>query len=124
MVTQNPRAKKRRLTRGEVARRHEVEQEWPKLSRYYGLTPAEISHMPRWLRKVYIAELPKLQAREQLAAAEASLLPHMKQSDQREVLRRLSRLADFPKQPAAKPSSKEELVASLAGMGIAVEEQS
>lgn len=109
------------LTGLRAAKRREIEREWPQLSYYYGLSFTELAHMPRWLRRAYVRELPRLRARERLAEIETTLMPHMSHEDQRSIMNRLNRAADLPKPPVSRPKTQEEMIAAAAGAGIGVE---
>lgn len=64
---------------------------WPALSYHYKMGWEEILRMPRWLRRIYIEELPRLQAESLSSAIDAAAFPHMKKQAQQRVQRRINR---------------------------------
>lgn len=72
--------------------KQQVERLWPRLSFHYGLSFEELAEMPRWLMDIYLQELPRLLAEQQMAALEASAYPNLKKQDQTRISKRLSRM--------------------------------
>jgi hypothetical protein len=99
-------------------RRAEVEQLYPELTRFYGLTPAELAATPQNILKIYIKKLPILKAREQLDAIGAATFINLPKDARTRVLRALERAADVERAPI-KPTSHEGLTAAL-GIGVHV----
>lgn len=85
---------------------------WPDLTFYYGLGWDEIRRMPRWLRRIYVEELPRLKAERQAAGIDISSFPHMKKQDQERMIRRLNRQIGVEAQKATP--------GAIAAAGIAV----
>jgi hypothetical protein len=94
---------------------------WPQLSRFYGIGPAELADTPRAIIRLYVDAIPALVADEQLTRLEASVYPHMKQSDARRVARDRQRQAKrmFDEGPAVEPT--DGIPATLAEVGIGLE---
>ena len=95
--------------------------DWPRLSRFYGLSPFELARLPRWLTEFYAECLPALQAEETLLAIMVSDHPHATEADRNKIHRILQRDADTEVEvPSIDPSTEAGQFA-LAGMGIAVD---
>ena len=95
--------------------------DWPRLTRFYGISPAELVRMPRWLTQLYSDRLSELEAEEAMRASTVSMLPHVEQSDRDRVTRALQRSANIPESPAATVDPySDEGKGVLAGMGIGV----
>ena len=88
---------------------------WPALSYHFGLSWDEIRRMPRWLRRIYTEELPRLRAQQMSEAIDAACFPNMEGGAQRRVLRRISRaLGEEPHKPETETGAKE----AAASIGI------
>jgi hypothetical protein len=97
---------------------------WPRLSRFYGLTPSELELMPRSLTRVYAEELPFLLAEEHLLRLEASAYPHMEEDDQKQTVKRWQkRLERGDESVEAPPPGELPARESLAGIGIKLVEE-
>lgn len=98
---------------------------WPRLTRFYGISPAELEAMPGLLRRMYARAIDELAAAEQLLALEASVFPHLKKNDAQRVHRRYERTIRVRQQlrnPQQAPKlTVEEMSQRLHGMGIKVE---
>lgn len=70
---------------------------------------------PVSLVRAYLAALPELRAQQLLEAAEVAMVPHVKQSDRRAILRGWRR--QLPRRRARRATPED-----LARLGIAVEE--
>jgi hypothetical protein len=107
--------------------RREIEATWPELTYHYGLSFDELAAMPRWLRMIYVRGLPRILARQQLAALEAAIYPNLKPNARDRMHRRLARQANGGRAAAEravdKPRSAEEMRQKLAQVGIGVEIQ-
>lgn len=108
-------------TRREQILALEVQRYWPRLTRFYGLTPDLLYTLPHNVRQVYIDALPELEAQEQMNFIEAVTYPHMKKADQSRVSRRLNRMANRPEAEPVKAKTMDEAAQVLSGMGIGVE---
>jgi hypothetical protein len=97
-------------TYGEELRR-EVEETWPELTRFYGVTPNELATLPKWIRFAYIKSLPKLHAREQLDRVIAAGMPHMDKAARKSLIRDLFRQAEFRQAEPQKATSHESIEA-------------
>ena len=115
-----PRRSRPTKTRRQHIQALEVQRYWPRLTRFYGLTPRDLYTLPHNVRQVYIDALPQLEAQEQMNLIEAVTYPHMKKPDQSRLSRRLNRLAKLEHEPM-KASTMQEASEVLGGMGIAVE---
>jgi hypothetical protein len=80
---------------------------WPALSWYYTLGWDEIRRMPRWLRRIYVEELPKLKAEAKSEAIDVSTFPHMKRQSQERITRRINRLIGPKPKSLSKASPAE-----------------
>ena len=95
--------------------------DWPRLTRFYGLSPFELARMPRWLTEFYAKCLPSIQAEEMLLSFTVSDFPHSKESDRARIRRMLQREADSEPQAPKIDISTEGGRAALAGMGIGID---
>jgi hypothetical protein len=99
-------------------------EHWPRLTRFYGLSPFELARLPRAVRRVYIRQLPLLEAEEQLALMHAADFPHLTDEGRGKVHRRLARAAGYePGNDAPTVAPTQESVAA-AGLRINVERES
>lgn len=90
---------------------------WADLSYHYGWSPKTISETPRWLRKIYLEELPRLRAQDKAAMIDAASFPHLDKSDQKKISRRIERAtSQRAERPADKKATKQR--AAAAGIGI------
>lgn len=78
----------------------EIEQ-WPRLTRFYGIPPRELARTPRWLIMLYLEAIPSLTAEEQLVAFQVSDFPHMEERDRKQVHRQVQRIASGKGEPPA-----------------------
>jgi len=89
---------------------------WPALSYHYGLAPEDLMMMPRFLRNLYMRELPRLIARDRLRAAEAAMLPHIEKDVRVEAIEGIKRAAGYTEPVHRLP--KEKFAGTLQGIGI------
>ena len=94
--------------------------DWPRLTRFYGLSPFELARMPNWLTRLYAKKLPGLEAEELLSLYIAPVLPHVRVRDRDRMLRRIQERAGFEEVVETIDSQTEEGKVVLAGMGIGV----
>lgn len=96
---------------------------WPRLTRFYGITPSELARLPRWLVRLYIEALDSLYAKEQLDAIQAGTAAYMESADadslQRNLVRRANALTVVPEREARRNDPAPDR-ARLSAMGIAV----
>lgn len=100
--------------------RQEIEETWPLLTFYYGITPDELARLPRWLRSTYMKRLPALLATEELKGLQSSMFPQLDQSTRRRVLNSLERQArrGEPEQP--RPQTPQQFEQTAAALGIPI----
>ena len=91
----------------------EVRYWWPRLTRFYGISPAELAELPRAITAIYIDAMPKLEAEELADAIIAADHPHMDEESRASLNRRLSYL--LPQMAPPKATEKD-----LADIGVAV----
>jgi len=101
-----------------VARRRVQHEDWPRLTRFYGIGPAELANTPHNILRLYAEQLDALQAEEQIMAITAVSLPNQKQDVFDSAMRKLRRRAGFEVPAAKVDASTEEGKAVLAGLGI------
>jgi hypothetical protein len=97
--------------------------EYPRLSRFYGLSFFELVSMPRWAFRLYYEAMPRLSAEEQLMAIQAAAAPHTSKQDQSKIfraLRRMVRRDDAPEETEKVDTRTVEGQVALAGLGIGV----
>lgn len=110
--------------RHEAARRA-VEEQWPLLTHFYGISPLELAELPKNITLAYLKAMPRLQAMQQQADIEAAAYPHLERSAQKQISRRLSRMTrrGLPKtEEAQAPKSLEETKKTAAAIGFGVVE--
>ena len=95
--------------------------DWPRLTRFYGLSPHELVRLPRWLTEYYAECLPGLEAEEMLSAFTVSDFPHAKESDRDRIRRSLRREAAIEVSTSVLDVSTEAGRVVLAGMGIGID---
>lgn len=95
--------------------------DWPRLTRFYGITPMELARLPRWLLRLYAEQMEEILAGEMLAGLTVSSFPYMDESARDRTERQLRRSAglDVAAVQQVDPLS-EEGTAALAGLGIKV----
>jgi hypothetical protein len=93
-------------------------QLYPRLTRFYGLSPKQLMRMPRPLVFLYIDEMVTLAAEDQLVRMQASAYPHMDEDGRNESH------DDWMKQMKREGSDEAQvpelarMPVQLAGMGI------
>lgn len=102
---------------------------WPHLTRFYGLSPADLAGMEYWLLEVYLEAMPEIEAEEQLARIQASDFPHadpqQRKSVHRALVRTVERVAEPTGQKTAPAISDPAAEAGkLAKIGIRVKLES
>lgn len=90
---------------------------WPALSRFYGLSIAELYTTPRAILEYYEEQMPVLQAREQLAANLAADWPHAKDTARKRAHKELLEEAGWS---APAPVHPTRSVTDLGAIGIKV----
>lgn len=85
--------------------------DFPRLTRFYGVSPRELARTPHNILAVYAEQLPELQAEEALFAFTASDMPHLKPADRRSVYRSFER--HVPKPEPVKVDVRSEEGAAL-----------
>ena len=99
-------------------------EDWPRLTRFYGLSFTELTTMPRWAREQYIEQLPAIAAEEQLDRLQAADFPHAEESARKKLHRNLVRAVENQRSeaPAAAPMQRDvgKDKRLLGGMGIKV----
>lgn len=91
---------------------------WPRLTRFYGISPSEIARTPRVILELYAEQIPRLQAQEQLMAVQAACMPHATEQAARRVHKMLARMAETT-EDAVDPRRADH-VQGLASIGIKV----
>lgn len=94
--------------------------EWPRLSRFYGLSFAELLEMPRWAIRHYLMEIPALSAEEQLARADAAAYPHFEEESAESFRRGLMKAAGIEEESFAVDPQTLETKKALEKIGIKV----
>jgi hypothetical protein len=94
--------------------------DWPRLTRFYGLSFSELSRMPRWAIRFYLTEIPSLAAEEQLARADAAAYPHFEEESAAEFRRGLYVLAGIEEASIAVDPQTMETKRALEKIGIKV----
>ena len=81
--------------------------------------------LPFWQLSILISEQPRIEAQRLSAAITAASSPHLKASARRDLVRRVGKVADLPKPPAAEmPKERIDPAAAAAWFaerGIRVE---
>lgn len=75
--------------------------------------------MPRFLRRIYVAELPRLVGLARLRMAEAAMVPHMNEEQRAETLARIRIQAAIPESVPQK-LTPEQYLGRVAAHGIGV----
>lgn len=70
-------------------------EHWPRLTRFYKISPFELARLPNGICRVYIDALPGLQAEEQLFHMQASDFPHLTSEGRDRLHKRLVVAAGF-----------------------------
>ena len=95
--------------------------DWPRLTRFYGITPLELEKLPHVIIELYATQLPSLRAQEILEAMLVADMPYADQSDRKRMrklyLRELN--IDEPA-PQSLDAHSEAGQAAAAGLGISV----
>ncbi len=98
--------------------------DFPRLTRFYGLSFNDLITMPRWARRLYVSALDPLEAEEQLVAMQVADYPKMtergRKDTHRDTMRRIRRAAgaEEPRAPAITDPLADRQ--KLAGIGISV----
>jgi hypothetical protein len=96
---------------------------WPRLTRFYGISPIDLATTPNLVLRVYVEQLDELEARERLHLLQISDYPHLTPKDRAEMHRNLMDMANIPVEtpPAAKIDiTSSEGRRALHGLGIKV----
>lgn len=118
------RKSRKRRGRETIRRKTTRVEYWPRLTRFYGISPVELQHWPRWLIELYVTELEVIEAREEIRAYGISAYPHLKDEDRMKLFRATCRTADIdinavePEQTV--DPTTEGGAAMLGGLGILV----
>ena len=92
-------------------------QDWPRLTRFYGIPPSELARMPHALLRLYAEQLFELHAEETLLAFMVADMPYLKPHDRRNARRPFER--SLPSAEPEKVDVRTPTGASIAaGMGI------
>jgi hypothetical protein len=100
--------------------------QWPRLTRFYGIGPAELAVLERWAINLYLEMLPPLQAEEQMLAMQVADFPQTEDRERKKAWRRLQRMvedtSDTPAAPAAPTVdvASQKDVADLSAIGIKI----
>ena len=105
-----PRTKRKRVGVGE----------WPRLTRFYGISPGEIMKTPNWLLRVYAEQLCELAAEEALLAVSVSTYPHATDASRDRMYRRLVAEAGIEERVQQVNPTTRAGKAALAGLGIGI----
>jgi hypothetical protein len=95
-------------------------EDWPRLTRFYGISPAELLRTPHAILEVYAAQLMELQAEETLMAMVVSDMPYMSDSDRKKARRPLARVVGGGEQVQKIDHTTEGGRATAAQLGIGV----
>ena len=94
--------------------------DWPRLTRFYGITPLELQKLPPAIIELYAVQLTSLRAQEILEAMLVADMPYADQSD-RKRMRRLYLRELAIDEPAPQIDVRSEAgQAAAAGLGIGV----
>lgn len=95
-------------------------RDWPRLTRFYGITPVELASMPYVLIELYAENLLVLEAEETLLAMLVADMPHATAAERRKARRAFTRyLGDEPVQKI--DHSTEAGHAQAAALGIKID---
>lgn len=92
---------------------------WPRLTRFYGISPSEIAQTPRAILELYLEQMPSIQAQEQLKQIQAASMPHATEQAARRIHRMLVRMAETDDAEVVNPQRSDH-VQGLAKIGIKV----
>lgn len=93
---------------------------WPRLTRFYGITPLELQKLPPAVVDIYVEQMGQLRANEQLAAIQACSFPYFKERTQESVFSRLRWLLGMEEDVQKIDVASEEGKVMLGGLGIKV----
>lgn len=99
-------------------------EHWPRLTRFYGISPAELARTPNVITRVYIDALGKLEAEEQLSRMQASDFPHLTESARGKIHRGLMRAAGYGQGAEAPKVAPTAAGMAAVGLHIGVERES
>lgn len=92
------------------------------LTYYYGIGFQDLMLMPRWMRTLYLSELPKFVGRDRLRAVEASLMPHIEQDARDKAMQHIREQAQLgPTRGTVIEKPKYD--GTLRGIGIGVKRE-
>ena len=94
-------------------------QDWPRLTRFYGIPPSELAVMPYALLQVYAEELFVLTAEEAMLGFITADIPYTDAKDRNRVFRAYKKWLPSEEPKKLDPHSAEG-AAILAGMGIGI----
>lgn len=125
MIWKRSRARTERSRVPEMGTNQEAHRiaSWPRLTRFYGISPLELAQTPNWMIRAYTEALPELEAQEQLMALQASDHPHVDTDSRKDTHRRLVDMAGYeiPEESGTKiDMTTAEGRRALHGLGIAV----
>lgn len=89
---------------------------WPRLTRFYSISPLELQHWPNWLTELYVAEIAGLEREELADAFAASDFPHLEEKDRDRLHKSIFGDAPAEQVDASSVAGKK----SLGDIGIAV----
>jgi hypothetical protein len=99
--------------------------DWPRLTRFYGLSPFELALIPNNILSIYAEQLPVLTAEEALLGFYTSDLPHLEKGTRRNLYRSFERMLPKPEAEKADLTTEEGKVkAGSFGIGVIIEEGS
>lgn len=103
---------------GMEARRVTV-YDYPRLTRFYGISPRELAQLPNALKQIYAEELIKLESEETLLAMLVADMPHANSKDRRRARRLFTRhLGEAPAQKIDTNTEAGRLQAAKLGIKI------
>lgn len=60
-------------------------EHWPRLTRFYGVSPEELQSWSRWLTSLYVEYIPILEKEEMATALAVSDFPHLEEKDREKI---------------------------------------
>jgi hypothetical protein len=102
-----------------VARRVSVE-DWPRLTRFYGIPPSELAKMPNALLRIYAEELLVLHSEETLLGFVTADMPYSSPQTRSKTTRDYTRWLPHP-EPEKLDVNTADGAAIIAGLGIGLD---
>ena len=102
-------------------KRHTLIGTFPRLTRFYGISPLELADTPNWVLQLYVDCISELEAEERILAMQVSDWSHLSEKDRRSIRSRLiERLNTEPVAPPTMNVTEHASKRDLAAIGIKV----